>query len=93
MDDRPTAQGGGVRVFQIHGELYHLHGPLIQSGEADARYAQCYLFDPLYAAQARNNHFPNLNQDIISGLSQMFHTYCPFATIFKTAGERLLDEN
>jgi len=92
MDDSPTAQGGGVRVFQIHGELYHLHGPLIPSGATDAQYAQCYLFDPLYATQARNNRFPDLDHDLICTLSEMFHQFSPFARVFKTAGERLLND-
>jgi len=84
MNNRPIVQGAGVHVFQIHGNLYHLHGPLIPLRENDARYAQCYLFDPLCATQACSNHFEDLNQDIISQLSAMFHAHCLFAPVFKT---------
>ena len=36
MDRRTIAHGGSIRNFQIHGELYHLQGPLEAPGPENA---------------------------------------------------------
>ena len=52
VTDRGTS-AGGVSCFQIHGELYHLQGPLDTAVGQAPRYAQLYFYDPVYATEAR----------------------------------------
>ena len=53
IDCTPTNHGvgpGGSQCFQIHGELYHLQGPLEPAEGAVPKYAQLYIYDPAYAS-------------------------------------------
>ncbi|RPB03232.1 hypothetical protein L873DRAFT_1612912, partial [Choiromyces venosus 120613-1] len=60
MDDCETAQGGGLQLFQVHGEIYHLQGPLVPPAGRDSLYSQVYLYDPMYATESHAAYAQNL---------------------------------
>jgi hypothetical protein len=60
---------GDLHVFQIHGELYHLHGPLLPVEGNAPSYAQLYIYDPSYAAQRLSERNENLDNEIIENPS------------------------
>ena len=89
--DKTGQPEDGVRCFQIHGELYHLQGPL-EPRSADPRYAQTYLYDPAEATDARARRNPILDREVIGALTEMLHEIRnPFISIYRTARERLLE--
>lgn len=90
-DERIAAQGGGVTCFQIHGELYHLQGPLTAAANDAPTFAQLYFYDPLYAAQLRQQGHPNLDLAVLQRLTNELNTVNPFIPLYKTAKERLDD--
>ena len=92
MDDRPEVAGAGVHAFQIHGELYHLQGPLQPPGPQEASYSQMYLYDPEYASALRAARFPTLPYELISEITAMLYEYSPWIQIYKTATERLREQ-
>ena len=88
-DDRPEIQGGGIRCFQIHGELYHLQGPLRPHENNAPVFVQLYFYDPIYAAQERGATHPTLDSNILLQLTTELHEINPYIQIYKTARERL----
>ncbi|PHZ11487.1 uncharacterized protein RHIMIDRAFT_298138, partial [Rhizopus microsporus ATCC 52813] len=77
---------GGLHAFQIHGELYHLHSPLLPSDDdSNPSYAQLYIYDPSYAAERHSERNNNLDSETIRELSFMFSQYNPFAQIYRHA--------
>ncbi|RPA88705.1 hypothetical protein L873DRAFT_1725030, partial [Choiromyces venosus 120613-1] len=47
-DQRPAQLGSGIQCFQIHGELYHMQGPLNPLPDHQPRFAQLFLYDPQF---------------------------------------------
>ncbi|KAH0603160.1 uncharacterized protein H6S33_008164 [Morchella sextelata] len=90
-DQRAPAQSGGLQCFQIHGELYHMQGPLHPQQNASPSFAQLYFYDPEYAAGVRHEAHPNLDLTILQRLTIELHDVNPFIAIYKTARERLMD--
>ncbi|KAH0614326.1 uncharacterized protein H6S33_006212 [Morchella sextelata] len=88
-DERIDRQAGGVTCFQIHGELYHLQGPLTAAANDTPAFAQLYFYDPLYAAQMMQQGHPTLDIAVLERLTQEIHTVNPFIPLYKTAKERL----
>lgn len=43
----------GLNSFEVHGEVYHMQGPLDTDATKDAVYAQLFFYDPAYAANLR----------------------------------------
>ena len=84
------ADPGGVNCFQIHGELYHLQGPLeAPTGEAP-RYAQLYFYDPVYATDTRRQANTQLDSTILRRHLDMLHEVRnPCIQLHITARERL----
>ncbi|PHZ12737.1 uncharacterized protein RHIMIDRAFT_195048, partial [Rhizopus microsporus ATCC 52813] len=81
---------GGLHAFQIHGEPYHLQGPLLPSDDnSNLSYAQLYIYDPSYAAERRSERNSNLDPEIIRELSFMLSQCNPFAQIYRHAYEIL----
>ena len=87
-DNRPEAQGSGIRYFQVHGELYHLQGPLQSPHDAIPAFAQLYFYDSAYAAQARHTAHRRLVYNVLQNLTTMLHEVNPYIAIYKTAKER-----
>jgi hypothetical protein len=64
--------------FQIHGQMYHMQGPLSTDDPSKAKYGQLYIYDPDFATSVRssnNNKLGDqkLDDTIISNLSSMLH--------------------
>ncbi|RPB06165.1 hypothetical protein L873DRAFT_1660485, partial [Choiromyces venosus 120613-1] len=68
MDNRTTAQGSSLQLFQVHGTVYHLQGPLKVPTGRDATFSHIYLYDPLYATQARVTRAQELDAETILAL-------------------------
>ncbi|RPA95627.1 hypothetical protein L873DRAFT_1562305, partial [Choiromyces venosus 120613-1] len=64
-DQRPAQLGPGIQCFQIHGELYHVQGPLNPLPDHQPRFAQLFLYDPQFAANLRQRHHTNLDAGIL----------------------------
>lgn len=88
-DNRPAAQNGGITCFQIHGELFHMQGPLQPAPNTTPCFAQLYFYDPIYASQIRHSAHPRLNLEILQRITAELNTVNPFITLYKTAKERL----
>ena len=91
LDCTTTDRGasGGVNCFQIHGELYHLQGPLDAAAGQAPRYAQLYFYDPAYATEARLRANTELDGSILRGLLNMLNDNNPYIRMYQTARERL----
>ena len=91
VTDRGVARGG-PNCFQIHGELYHLQGPLEPPTDVAPRYAQLYFYDPSYATDVRLRARPDTQLDatILRCLTAMLsEVRNPFIALYQTARERL----
>lgn len=88
-DTRVGANGGGISCFQIHGELYHLQGPLVLAIGATPSFAQLYFYDPEYSAQVRHATHPTLDIMVLQRLTMELNSINPFIEFYKTAKERL----
>ena len=80
---------GGVNCFQIHGELYHLQGPLDTTAGQAPRYAQLYFYDPVYATNARLQANTELDGTILRRLLDMLNNARnPYIPLYQIARER-----
>jgi hypothetical protein len=87
-DQRLGPHAGNV-AFQIHGELYHLQGPLHPRDHERPRYAQLFLYDPQLATDSRYQQNSNLNRRLLDLLDQLLRENNPFYAVYLTAKERL----
>ncbi|RPA93435.1 hypothetical protein L873DRAFT_1777753, partial [Choiromyces venosus 120613-1] len=92
MDNRDEVAGAGVQTFQVHGELYHLQGPLRPQAPQDACYSQMYLYDPEYSAELRSGRFHNLAPEVVRELTDMLYQYSPYIRLYRTVAERLTEQ-
>ena len=90
-DQRTATWGSGVQCFQIHGELYHLQGPLQPAADHHPQFAQLFLYDPAFAANSRSIQHPVLDSNLLQQLTDMLHECNPYIEIYRTAKERLED--
>ena len=74
--------------FQIHGELYHLQGPLDPVDDSP-RFAQLFFYDPDETTAIRIRQHTELDPDIVRRLTEMLHNMNPFIRLYKTASEAL----
>ena len=75
--------------FQIHGEMYHIQGPIaLQQGE-EARYAQLYIYDPQYAASVRYANNSELDRGVIQNISRELHEVNYLVRLYRYAHEIL----
>ena len=72
----------GVNCFQIHGELYHLQGPLDAAAGQAPRYAQLYFYDPAYATEARQRANTQLDGSILRDLLDMLDVHNPYIRLY-----------
>ena len=87
--DKHLSDQPGVTSFNIHGELYHLQGPLQTAEDSVPQYAQLFFFDPVYAAEARSRQNPQLCLRLLQQLTDMLHEVSPYVQLYRTAKERL----
>jgi len=88
-DERIAHLPPGIQCFQIHGELYHLHGPLSPLPNNQPRFAQLFLYDSQFAANIRQQNYANLHLGTLQELTTMLHDINPFIDLYKSAKERL----
>ena len=81
--------GMGNMPFQIHGQMYHIQGPLSLHENDEARYAQLYIYDPHYAASVRASHNSSLDRGVIENLTLTLHEVNSLVRIYKFAFEVL----
>ena len=89
IPDRRLGPNAGNRPFQIHGELYHLQGPLHPRDDKRPRYAQLFLFDPQLATDSRYQQNPNLNRRLLGLLDELLREKNRFYPVYLTAKERM----
>lgn len=91
-DDRKELKRG-PSGFQIHGELYHVQGPLISSASFAPRYAQLYFYDGDYASHLRHTRHSTLDPALLADQHSMLQNVNPFIAYYQTAAERLREMN
>ena len=87
-ESRLPRNGCGPICFQIHGELYHLQGPLDPDDDFP-RFTQLFFYDPDDATSIRTRQYTKLDPDIVRRLTEMLHNMNPFIRLYKTASEAL----
>ena len=90
IDDQMRHMLAGIQCFQIHGELFYLHGPLQCENATTAQFAQLYFYDLQLATtvrQARNTDI--LQSEILQQLTDELTNVNPFISIYQTAKEHL----
>lgn len=68
-DDRVS----GFGPFQIHGQLYHLQGPLEPNGERAPEFAQVWILDPQYGNEIRCGRDSNLVPRTVGLLTDLLY--------------------
>ena len=79
----------GVQVFSIHGELFHYQGSLIPGSQEAPKFAQLLFYDPDYATDVRMQRHTQLDQSVLKQLALELLACNPFISLYKTAYERL----
>ena len=74
--------------YQIHGTLYHLHGPLQPEPGEGPQYAQLFFHDPQAASAFRNARSPDLDQPFLLLFTEFLHEHNHFVANYLTAHER-----
>ncbi|PMD18327.1 hypothetical protein NA56DRAFT_251299 [Hyaloscypha hepaticicola] len=88
--DTRTDLSRGLHYFQIHGELFHLQGPLLPGSEAPS-FAQLFFYNPDYTTDTRLQYRPSLDRDILRGLHEILTDCNPFIGLYKSTRERLAE--
>ena len=86
-----ASTGRGPVCFQIHGELYHLQGPLEATTKDTPPFAQLFFYDPSQATDICIHRDPTLDPDILYQLTEMLHRLNPYIGLYKTAREAMQD--
>jgi len=68
-----TRVTGYAPSFQIHGELYHLHGPLEPDDGVTPKFAQVWIHDPEYGNDVRCGRDSKLLLSTVELLSNTLH--------------------
>ena len=87
--DTRVSLNHGIQTFRIHGDLYHLQGPLEPGSHEPPVFAQLFFYDPEFAANARARQHPECNREILSQLALELQGCNPYISIYKSALERL----
>uniref|UniRef100_A0A5S6QHG9 Helitron helicase-like domain-containing protein n=1 Tax=Trichuris muris TaxID=70415 RepID=A0A5S6QHG9_TRIMR len=86
--------GRGPYCFRVHGQVYHLAGPLHPAPGQRPAYGQIYILDSEQAAEERLNNLSNANCDrqVMTELGSLFACINPFAGAYKMMAEVERDE-
>ena len=88
--DNCLNQRQGITCFSINGALYHLQGPLYPAPGKLPKFAQLYFIDSRYdAANIRQQHYSNLDLEVLQRLTEELHAFNPYISLYLTAKERL----
>ena len=90
IDERLKQTLGGIQCFQIHGELFHLQGPLQDVDPISAQFAQLYFYDPEVATNIWSNRYNQILQSsVLQRITEELIISNPFIGIYKSAKKRL----
>ena len=78
-------QGRGVSNFSIHGQIYHLIGPLLPEEGQVPRFAQLYIYDTEHEIRNRLSLMQNLDVTILQNLQNMLNMVNPYIHVFRQA--------
>ena len=78
-------QRRGVSNFTIHGQVYHLIGPLIPEEGQPPMFSQLYIYDTENETRNHLNIMCNLDATILCNLQNMLDRVNPYAHIFRQA--------
>ena len=92
QNDRIDLRGIGIHSFHIHGELYHLQGPLQPSIGRKPCFAQLYFVHASYAAQVYTTIDTNLHEGLLKSLMQELRMENPWYLLYKTAYKRMKEQ-
>ncbi|GJW79426.1 hypothetical protein Tco_0143401, partial [Tanacetum coccineum] len=94
--DESVNIGRGPYVFKISGQLYHWLGSLCPAKGDPPRFLQLYIYDTENEVNNRMSHFggdgSDLRRDIVEGLIELLDNHNALVQLFRTAREKLLDE-
>lgn len=90
--DKRTDNRQGIQSFSIHGELYHLQGPLSALPGQDSQFAQLYFYNPAYATEVCHRRHVDLDPTVLQQLSNILQTINPFIQLYKTAKDRIEED-
>ena len=89
-----TNYAGFMPTFTVQGQVYHLHGSLLpETGEPPAFLQIYFMGDEDAQAQQRCEAFPNVDKTIVAQLQKFLHENNNYVKSFKTAIERMPDDN
>ncbi|CAG8752199.1 5172_t:CDS:2, partial [Cetraspora pellucida] len=71
--DQSVFNGHGPYSFRISGELYHRVGSLLPDSDAEATYAQLYIYDLEIAHQLRMEQNESLSPNIMWKVQELLH--------------------
>ena len=79
----------GIHAFQIHGEVYHLMGPIGQAAAGvRPRFAQLYFYDPEQSSEYRSLH-QGLDPILTRELGAVIEEHNPFVQRFVSAHDTI----
>ncbi len=78
-------QGRGVSNFSIHGQIYHLIGPLLPEEGQIPRFAQLYIYDTEHEIRNRLSLMQNLDATILQNLQNILNMVNPYIHVFRQA--------
>ena len=82
LDDR--FKGNGLRLFQIHGEIYHQIGTLEPESGKPPVYAQHYLYDGDEATENPFARNPDLDRNVLRALENSCECIILFPILFNS---------
>lgn len=88
VDDRIS---NGINMYQIHGALYHLQGPLDGQNGVRPAYAQLFFYDPHEAQAFRAQANPTTDRLLLLELGLEMDRSNPHVLTYKIANARLAD--
>ena len=85
----PVNPGMPNMPFQIHGQMYHIQGPLTNDTPENSRFAQLYIYDTQFATSVRASRHVELNRNIISNITIILHEVYSLVHTYKHAHQVL----
>src|SRR5581483_471329 len=78
-------QRKGVSNFSVHGQVYHLIGPLLPEEGQPPKFAQLYIYDTENEIENRLNLMQDLDPTILQNLQDLLNTVNPYICVFRQA--------
>ena len=75
--------------FQIHGQMYHIQGPLMNDVPENSSFAQLYIYDTQFATAVRSSRYVELDRNIIGNITTILHEVNGLVHTYKHAHQVL----